>query len=133
VAAPTPYLIELTEGETATYTASLQDENGAPVSSASLSGARLTYYSVHTGAIINGRNNQNILNANNVTISAGGALAWKLQEADVRISDAPIADGAVVSHRAVFVFEWLDSGLVPRQMVREVTVKLSQAKNAPFS
>jgi len=133
MSAPTPYLIEVTEGQTCIYTASLQNENGAAVGSATLSGARLTYYSVNTGAIINGRSSQNILNANNVTISAGGTLAWKLQEADVRIVDAPIADGAVIAHRAVFVFEWLDSGSVLRQMVREITVRLAQAKNAPFS
>lgn len=124
-------IIELTEGETPRYTGTLRDEAGTVVPAASLSAARLTLYSVHSNAIVNGRSNQNVLNANDVTIGAAGELQWKLREADTLLIDVP---KPVRGHyKAVFVFEWSDAQSVPRQLVWVVTMYINRALNAPFA
>ncbi|MCS6925923.1 MAG: hypothetical protein NZ578_08495 [Candidatus Binatia bacterium] len=125
-----PFEISIVEGETVVYSGKLVGEDGAPVPAAALSGARLTYYSVGSGKIVNGRANQNILNANGVTIAVDGTLTWKLAEADVRMVDHPLQQNA--THRAVFVFEWLDSQGVARQAVREVDVHIQRVSYGPF-
>lgn len=91
------------EKETPVYTAILTDENGAVIPGASLTQALLTLYDVETGAIVNGRNLQNVLNANDVTIDAAGLLTWAIQIADVTllVGAAPRA-----IHRALFQFFW---------------------------
>lgn len=124
-------LSEITEGTTPHFTATLKDEAGATVAGASLTAARLTYYSVQSGAIVNARSNQNVLNANNVTISGAGAVLWKLLEADTILVDNP--KPTVGLYRAVFVFEWLDAQSVPRQLVQESTFAIRRALNAPFT
>jgi hypothetical protein len=123
--------IELTEGETPQYTATLRDEAGIVVPAASLSAARMTLYSVHTNAIVNGRTNQNVLNANDVTIGAAGEIKWKLREADTLLIDVPKPPRG--HYRAVIVFEWSDAQGVPRQLVWVLTIYINQALNAPFA
>lgn len=70
------------EESTAIYSAQLVDELGANIALASIATITLTLYDEYSGAIINGRNGQDIKNANNVTISSTGAVSWTLQPAD---------------------------------------------------
>lgn len=126
-----PFLIEVLEGSTPQYSGVLTDENDAPVGSGALLASKMTLYSVSSGAIINGRNGQNILNANNVTISGAGVILWRLMEADTKIVDTN--PGVVVTHRAVLVFDWLDAASTARQMVREISLRIVKVTNAPFA
>lgn len=71
-------------GSTATFTATIRDAAGSAVSSASITTATLTLKNGST--IINGRNAQNVLNTNNVTINTDGGLVWSIQTADVDAS-----------------------------------------------
>lgn len=121
----------ITEGTTRTYIATLKGEDGIVVPASSLSAVRLRFYSTHTGAVINGRDGQNVLNANGVTIDNNGLLTWKLLEADTILTDNP--KPTLGHHCAVFVIEWIDAQSVARQVVHEVTFPIARAKNAPFA
>lgn len=125
-------LTEILEGTTPTYRSWLKDELGAAVQLAALSAVRLTFYSVHSGAVVNTRSNQNVKGANNVTISTlTGEVLWKLQEADTILIDVP--KPTLGLYRAVFVFEWADVQAIQRQIVHEVTFQIKRAINAPFA
>lgn len=124
-------LLTITEGTTPTYTAILKDNEGVVVPAASLSAVRLRLYSTATGAVINSRNGQNVLNANNVTINNVGLLTWKLLEADTILVDSP--KPILGHHCAVFVIEWTDAQSVLRQIVHEVTFPIQRADYAPFA
>lgn len=93
----------LKEQETGTYSFTVNDENGAPIPASAMNSVTLTLYVVHTGAVVNGRNAQSVLNANQVTISEAGAVAWALQVADTAIADST---RKMEVHRALFVFTW---------------------------
>lgn len=82
------------------YTATLEDALGVAIPLATIVTAVLTLTDVSTGAVINSRSDQDIKNANNVTIHAtSGLLTWSLQPADNAIATA----GAEYElHRAVF-------------------------------
>lgn len=94
---------QLKEKETGTYSFTLKDEAGDVVIAESLTSATLTLYEPNSGAIVNGRNAQSALNANNVTIGADGLVTWSIQLADVTILDA--TRGSEI-HRALFFFSW---------------------------
>ncbi len=89
------------EKTTAKYTAVLKDENGATVGSSDLVTLTLTLYNKADGTIINNRNAQNVLNANNVTVDANGNLAWTLQPADNII----VSDSSGINETHVALFE----------------------------
>jgi hypothetical protein len=91
------------ERSTGTYTATLQDEAEVVIPSASLTTLTLSVYDVRTGTVLNNRNNQNVLNANNVTVHAtSGLLTWSVQSAD----NAMVSTRSVESHIAVFEYTW---------------------------
>lgn len=123
-------LAEIEEGTTGIYTAILKDEAGVALTALPVA-ARLSYYSVVSATIVNSRSNQNVLNANNVTITAAGLLTWKLQEADVILVDTP--KPALVRHRAEFVIEWNDAAAVPRQVGHVVELPIRALVKAPFA
>lgn len=92
------------ERTTRRYGATITDLDGVtPVPAASLATMTLTLYSLHSQAVINARNAQNVLNANNVTIDANGVLTWEVQPADNPILDDTLA---VERHRALFAWTW---------------------------
>jgi hypothetical protein len=91
------------EKETRVYTAIIKDENGTPIASTSLTTMKLTFYSLHSLAIINTRTAQNVINANNVTIDANGILTWSMQTGDLAILDNTLA---FEIHRALFEWTW---------------------------
>jgi len=92
----------INEGASALYTATLLDETGAVIDGTALDSLVLTVYDVDSGAILNSRNAQNVKNANGVTITALGALAWTLAPAD----NAILGKGATERHAAYFLATW---------------------------
>ncbi len=97
----------------------LKDEDENVILLSTISAATLTLYDVYSEEIINSRNNQNILNANNVTIDAtSGLLSWLIQAEDNII--VGLVDHLGLGHEnddvdwleehiALFQIEW-DSG-----------------------
>ncbi len=102
-ATPTTFTEIINEASTAVYTAVLKDENAAVIPAASIDVLTLTLSNVADDAIINSRNGQNVLNANNVTVTAGGVLTWTMQPADTAIIDAT---RTLETHRATFQMQF---------------------------
>lgn len=83
----------------------LVDEAGAHFALAGLLTLTLTSYDKVSGNILNARDNQNVKNANNVTISATGLVTWHLQP-----DDTVIVWDTVGSEVHVAFFEWTWNG-----------------------
>ncbi len=94
------------EACTALYTATLQDETHTAIPGSSLTTLTLTLYDQASGSILNSRNRQNVLNANNVTVTEAGVLAWTMQPADNAIVNLSVAAGARERHVALFEWTW---------------------------
>lgn len=89
-----------TERTSSIYTATLQDEVLVPLKLTDIVSLTLTLRDIETETVINGRNAQDALNANDVTIHAtSGLLTWHMQPADNQIVESR-ADYEL--HRAVF-------------------------------
>ena len=103
---PEPLSFEIDEQETGSYTATVVGNNGTtPLAAATLATLTLTLYVVKadgTEQVVNARNQQNVLNANNVTVSAGGALVWTVQAADTTLVEAIPFE----IHYALFEWTW---------------------------
>ena len=94
------------ERSSALYTATLNDEKGDPVTVSALATLTVTLYDKATGDIINSRNGQDALNANDVTLHAtSGALTWKMKAADNPIN-TPATIEAGDYERHIALFEW---------------------------
>ena len=91
-----------TERSSGTYTATLSDENGDAVTA--LDSLVVWLRDVSSGAYLNSREGQSLLNANGGTFSAG-ALTWAMEPADHAI----VGTGPIERHEAVFRATW-DSG-----------------------
>jgi hypothetical protein len=90
------------ERSSGVITATLNDETGAPVPLASMTALTLTLYDQATRGILNSRQNQNVLNANNVTMgAANGLVTWAVQPAD-----QACVSGKDETHVALFVAKW---------------------------
>src|SRR5690606_21533571 len=72
----------ITEGSSGLYTATLATPGGTAVTAVMLTALSLTLYDKDTGAIVNSRDAQDVLNKGNVTIDAEGEIAWSIQPAD---------------------------------------------------
>ena len=64
----------------------------------------LTYYNRATGTIINSRDDQDVLNTNDVVIT-NGVMAWSLQ-----VADTTIVDTDSVAELNVALWQWTDAG-----------------------
>lgn len=96
-----PVIFEVNEGVTARYQGVLKDETGAVIPAASLSTLTLTLYRKTSGEIINGRNAQNVLNANGVTVDVNGNLTWTMTPADNGVTSTTVA-----AEMHIALFEW---------------------------
>src|SRR3972149_6046041 len=101
---PDPQTFHVNEKSTAQYTATIVANDGVtPLASATLTGLVLTLYVIKqdgTEGIVNSRDAQNVLNANNVTVSVGGLLTWIVQVADTTLVEA------IPFERHIALFEW---------------------------
>ncbi len=89
----------------AVYTAYLKDADGTVIPLGNIGTITLTLYDVSSGDIINTREDQDVLNANNVTIHAtSGLLTWEMQADDNPIVSASLRVGAKEHHKALFEF-----------------------------
>lgn len=93
--------VGLLEKTTHVYSAVIKDEANDVVPAAQLTTLTLTQYALQTGTIINSREGQNVLNANNVTVTSGGVLTWIMQPADNAIVNA-----ALEYEFHIALFEW---------------------------
>ena len=94
------------ENTSAVYTATLKDQDGTVIAAGSLDVLTLTLYNDKDGTIINSRSEQDVLNANNVTVDSSGGLIWVVQPADNVIVDTSLVPGQIETHYALFAWTW---------------------------
>lgn len=110
---------DVLERITVRYRATLIDDNGTAVPGTSLTTITLTVYDKSTGNILNNRNDQNVLNQNNVTIDSNGLLEWIVQPEDLAIVNTNHANEI---HVALFEWTW-QSGTRSGKHEMELIVK----------
>jgi hypothetical protein len=92
----------VTERTVARYTGQIVDEALQGTGTDILEALSLTLVDDRTGQIINGRNNQNVLNTNDVAVDFAGNLYWTIGSLDNVI----IGSGEYESHTAIFKWTW---------------------------
>jgi hypothetical protein len=107
------------ERASAVYRCTLIDQDEDPIPVSSLDALYLTVYDVATEAILNDRDRQDVLNANNVTVNSDGELEWEIQSEDNALVTAA---KSLEQHMFVFEFEW-DSGARRDWIRRLVTIE----------
>lgn len=99
-----PLSFPIEEKCTGQYTAILVNNDGVtPLPGGTLSTLVLTLYAIKadgTDGVVNGRNAQNVLNANNVTVDGAGLLTWAIQIGDTTLIEA------IPFERHIALFEW---------------------------
>jgi len=94
----------------AIYTGTMLDELGDPLELADLDTVTLTLYDLATGRIINGRDGQDVMNANDVSVhDTSGLVTWYIKPAD-NIIVGNIAEGELEVHVALFRWTWTGYG-----------------------
>lgn len=115
---------DVLQNSTGTYTATITGNDGVtPIPLASLLTLALTLYVIKgdgTVAYVNGRNAQNVLNLNNVTVSALGVLVWAIQTADTGLIEA------LSFERHIALFEWTAAGVVGKHEIVLVIQDLTE-------
>jgi hypothetical protein len=95
----------IAEKGTGTYRAQLVASDGVtPLPGTVLQGLTLTLYTIgqlDETTIVNGRNKQNVLNQNNVSISTSGLVSWQIQP-----GDTTLIDPALPFERHIALLEW---------------------------
>jgi hypothetical protein len=124
------YAAPVNEGTTPRYTTILKDDQSVAITGMPFTGIRATYYSAPSGTVINLRDGQNALNANDFTVDEDGVFTWKMTEDDVLIIEDP--KPVFVVHRLVLVIEWNDAEDTPRQVTHVVHVPIVRVDYAPF-
>ena len=100
------YTVALYAGDTEIVTIAMtHGDAGSNILLSEVSTAVFTLKDVQAGSVVNSRNAQNVLNANNFTI-ANGSIEWKVQTADTNI----VTSGAQREvHRGEFILTLTDS------------------------
>lgn len=120
----TPREFPLLQNSTGTYTATITGNDGVtPLPLIDLLTLTLTLYVIKgdgTIAYVNSRNAQDILNANNVTVSALGVLVWAIQTADTGLIEA------LAFERHIALFEWTATGVVGKHEIVLIVQDLTE-------
>ena len=111
------------EGTTPIYSVTLVDHNDKPINSIALVSLTLTYYDGEALAILNNRSDQDILNANGVTVTAAGVVEWFWAVADATPIDRT---QAIREHVAFLTWTWTTAqGLATGRHEAHFFVKLA--------
>lgn len=92
------------ENTSAKFTGTIVDEDGDAVPGSILESLTLSLTDLATAAVINSRNEQDVLGQNGVTVSEAGALIWTVDPDDNPILDDDRPKDE--THLAVFVAVW---------------------------
>ena len=118
----------LNQDSSATYVGTLQDING-PIPLSVINTLTLTLYDKNTGAFINNREEQDVLNANDVTVgTTDGKITWNIQPADNPIVNSDIRDDRSEVHIALFEFGYKASDKGNKSIVIRVN-NIDQVEN----
>lgn len=90
--------VTVLEGAHATITVPIVDGAGVAIAKTRIVSLTLTYHDRNTDRTINSRARQNILDANNVTVSSTGVITWTMQPADTVIIDRSLSPERHIAH-----------------------------------
>ena len=121
----TTFAEPLHQGETAVYTVQFQGPGATAIADTDFAGLELSYVDEESHIIVNGRNTQDVLNMNNVTLSATALLTWNIQAADTAFVD-PTGTRKIEFHRAIFRATF-DIGSGPEVAYHEVRIPVRRA------
>ncbi len=99
----TGFSTRVNENSTAVYTGTLTDQFGAVIPASAITTLTLTLCTLN-GTIINSRDDQDVLNTNNVVVLESGVLTFTLQAADTAIIETKALK--YETHRATFTMEF---------------------------
>ena len=128
---------QIFEQSSADLTATLLQDSDDPqsvVPGSSLLSLTLTLYDVETGQIINQRDNQDVLNTNQVTVDENGLLTWYMQPEDTIIVTDELPPDSTEQHIALFTFTWTRTPLpdgVGREQVYHFIKQLAKVGETP--
>lgn len=97
-------IFDTRKASSASFQADMLDEDGEIVPGSTLQSLLLTLK--HNASVINGRNAQNVKNANGVTIDEKGHMIWTMDPRDNPINTPNLPDGTTEQHKATFVWSW---------------------------
>ena len=119
-------IFKTTENATPIYSFQMTDSaDGTTIPLSSLTTLTLTYYNVVDGVIINSRDDQDILNVNDVAVSSTGLVTWRIVTGDTAISDTTITEaGEFESHRALFQWTYSSSDSTTKSGNDEIDIKV---------
>lgn len=87
--------------------ATITDEDGNPITSAMIDSLVVTIVEVNSGDIVNGRDNQNVLNSNGGTLDdMTGLFSFQVVPDDTAIVNSSTLIGNVEEHLATFSLTW---------------------------
>ena len=99
--------IVVQEGESCNITWTPEDLLGAAILKTNLITLTVTQFDNETAVVINSRNAQSVLDANNGVVSTAGVLTLRLDGSDT-ISVGTVAAGAKQIHGLEFIWTWND-------------------------
>lgn len=103
----------LTEGSSSVYGCTFVDADGNGINSGAITAITATLRDEASGAIVNTRNGQNVLNQNGGTLGTGGDFSLALTAADLAIQ----AGGLEVQLRRLVLTVTYDAGTIVHQVV----------------
>ena len=110
-------VIQAVEKQSGFWAGRLLDENGAGVGSTILTSLTGTLYDRATQAIINRRNAQNIINANQCTMDAAGNFRWDWVPADQTYVNP---NRTIEEHVMLITAKWTRSDGFPGEANHEI-------------
>jgi hypothetical protein len=96
------------EGESGNLVVVFKDMDGNAIAKAALISLVCTQYDRDTRTVINGRENQNVLDANNGAVASNGTLTLRLGPDDT-VLIGNLAYGSSETHCLLFRWTWSDS------------------------
>lgn len=98
---------KVVQDTSARYRATIVDTDGSAIPASSITTLTVKLTDINTGSVINSRNDQSLLNANDGTVDSNGLLSWYMRSADNPIVTSS-SSASVESHLAMFTVTWLD-------------------------
>jgi hypothetical protein len=119
--------VSIQEGESCNVVATPQDMDGSAIAKASLLTLTASLFLESSGASINSRKGQDVLDANGGAVSAAGVLTLRLQPADNVIVGSPAVD-AYEQHILRIGWTWNDGVLTPRTGIQDIRLYVQQLR-----
>ncbi|MDB4786215.1 hypothetical protein OAG36_00625 [bacterium] len=126
----TPNVLNIDETTYGVYTSTLLDDASAAITLASIDSITMTLIEFSTEVVVNSREAQDILNANNCTMHAtSGLFTWEIQPADTAI----VVSGASLSSREVHLATITVVWNTTKKMHREIKLRIKNLTSVPQS